>query len=102
MFWVLQWPIAECRLPNAVFSALALAGSSQLEAGSLVHDELVRRRLAQLGDPREVIADANARYSGARLTDRTLVPGNNARLSETRYETWLNQQAPQAKSHPAA
>src|SRR6266481_741125 len=27
-------------------------------------DELVRRRLAQLGDPREVIADPNALYSG--------------------------------------
>jgi uncharacterized protein YbjT (DUF2867 family) len=65
-------------------------------------DELVRQRLAQLGDPREVIADANARYSGARLNDRTLVPDNNARLGATRYETWVDQQAPQAKSHPAA
>ena len=59
-------------------------------------DELVRRRLAQLGDPREVIADANARYSGAKLNDRTLVPGNNARLGETRFETWLSQSAAQA------
>jgi hypothetical protein len=58
--------------------------------------------LAQLGDPREVIADAKARYSGAKLNDRTLVPANTARLGETRYETWLDQQAPQAKSHPAA
>ena len=68
-------------------------------------DELVRRRLAQLGDPREVIADGNARYSGAKVDDRTLVPGNSARLGETRYENWLNQQtdqAPRAKSHPAA
>src|SRR5690348_7754667 len=47
-------------------------------------DELVRRRLAQLGDTREVNADANARYSGAKLSDRTLLPGNNARLGETR------------------
>src|SRR6202007_1070350 len=38
-------------------------------------DELVRRRLATLKDPREVIADPNARYSGAKLRDRTLVPG---------------------------
>jgi len=68
-------------------------------------DELVRRRLAQLGDPREVIADPNALYSGAKVNDRTLVPGNNARLGETRYETWLNQltgQVPHAKSQPAA
>ena len=52
-------------------------------------DELVRRRLASLNDPREVIPDSNARYSGAKLSERTLVPGNNARLGEIRFETWL-------------
>ena len=68
-------------------------------------DELVRRRLAQLGDPREVVADPNALYSGAKINDRTLVPGDNARLGETRYEAWVNQttaEIPHAKSHPAA
>ena len=54
-------------------------------------DELVRRRLISLNDSREVIADPNARYSGAKLDERTLVPGNNARLGETRFETWLTQ-----------
>jgi uncharacterized protein YbjT (DUF2867 family) len=54
-------------------------------------DELVRRRLASLKDPREVIADPNARYSGAKLSEKTLVPDNNARLGETRFETWLTQ-----------
>ena len=61
-------------------------------------DELVRRRLASLNDPREVIADPNARYSGAKIDDRTLVPGNNARLGETRFETWLTQPAAQIPS----
>ncbi len=64
-------------------------------------DELVRRRLATLKDPREVIADPNALYSGARITDKTLVPGKNARLGETRFETWLTQPAAQTPSaHP--
>jgi uncharacterized protein YbjT (DUF2867 family) len=58
-------------------------------------DELVRRRLASLNDPREVIADPNARYSGAKVSEKTLVPGNNARLGETRFETWLIQSAAQ-------
>src|SRR6516225_5633656 len=58
-------------------------------------DELVRVRLASLKDPREVIADPNARYSGAKLSEKTLVPGNNARLGETRFETWLTQPAAQ-------
>src|SRR5436190_21820862 len=61
-------------------------------------DELVRRRLASLKDPREVIADPNALYSGARLGEKTLVPGDNARLGETRFETWLTQAAAQIPS----
>jgi uncharacterized protein YbjT (DUF2867 family) len=56
-------------------------------------DELVRRRLASLKDPREVIADPNARYSGAKISEKTLLPGNNARLGETTFETWLTQSA---------
>jgi uncharacterized protein YbjT (DUF2867 family) len=56
-------------------------------------DELVRRRLASLKDSREVVADPNALYSGAKLDEKTLVPGNNARLGETRFETWLTQSA---------
>jgi len=58
-------------------------------------DDLVRRRLATLKDSREVIADANARYSGAKVSERTLVPGANAQLGETRFETWLTQPAAQ-------
>jgi uncharacterized protein YbjT (DUF2867 family) len=64
-------------------------------------DELVRRRLASLKDPREIIADPNARYAGAKLSEKTLVPGNNAQLGETRFETWLTQPAAQIPSaHP--
>ena len=56
-------------------------------------DDLVRRRLAALKDSREVIPDPKALYSGAKISERTLVPGNNARLGETRFETWLTQAA---------
>jgi uncharacterized protein YbjT (DUF2867 family) len=58
-------------------------------------DELVQRRLTALKDPREVVADPNARYSGARISERTLVPGDNAWLGETSFETWLKQTAAQ-------
>ena len=61
-------------------------------------DELVQRRLATLKDFREVIADPNARYSGARISEKTLVPGNNARLGETTFETWLTQSAGTARA----
>jgi uncharacterized protein YbjT (DUF2867 family) len=59
-------------------------------------DELVRRRLATLKDSREVIADPHARYSGAEVGERTLVPGKDARLGETRFETWLTRSAAKA------
>jgi uncharacterized protein YbjT (DUF2867 family) len=67
-------------------------------------DELVQRRLASLNDPREVVADPNATYSGAKLGERTLVPDDNAQLGETRFETWLTQPAAQipTASHQAS
>jgi uncharacterized protein YbjT (DUF2867 family) len=52
-------------------------------------DELVRERLAALEDPREVITDPEALYSGAKVSLRTLMPGDTARLGETRFEHWL-------------
>ena len=58
-------------------------------------DELVRRRLASLNDQREVIADPNAGYGGAKVSEKTLLPGKDARLGETRFETWLTQPAAQ-------
>jgi uncharacterized protein YbjT (DUF2867 family) len=56
-------------------------------------NELVRRRLATLKDPRKVIADPHARYAGAEVSERTLLPGKDARLGETRFDTWLTQSA---------
>lgn len=53
-------------------------------------DDLVRRQSAALKDFREVIPDPKARYSGAKISERTLVPGKNVRLGETRFETWLS------------
>jgi uncharacterized protein YbjT (DUF2867 family) len=67
-------------------------------------DELVRQRLASLNDSREVVADPNARYAGARLGERTLLPGKDARLGETRFADWLKSpasQPPKAKSSSA-
>jgi len=63
-------------------------------------DELVRRRLTTLKDPREVIADPNARYSAAKVSERTLLPGDNARLGETSFKTWLSEAAAQIPSAP--
>jgi len=58
-------------------------------------DELVRRYLVARKDPREVVTDPHARYYGIELSERALVPGDDARVGETRFETWLSQQSTQ-------
>jgi uncharacterized protein YbjT (DUF2867 family) len=73
----------------AVNGTVEIGGPEQFRV-----DELVRQRLATLKDPREVIADPEARYAGAKLSLRTLLPDKTARLGETRFATWLAQSAP--------
>jgi uncharacterized protein YbjT (DUF2867 family) len=54
-------------------------------------DMLIRRVLSARNDPREVITDPHARYFGAELSERSLVPGDDAILGETRFDGWLRQ-----------
>lgn len=54
-------------------------------------DELVRTALAARHDPREVITDVDALYFGAKLQERSLLPGSGAKLGETQFEDWLAQ-----------
>ncbi|MFI7107117.1 SDR family oxidoreductase [Nonomuraea sp. NPDC050227] len=51
-------------------------------------DEFFRDALAGLGDPREVVTDEHARYFGSELTERSLVPGDDAALGRTTYQDW--------------
>jgi uncharacterized protein YbjT (DUF2867 family) len=51
-------------------------------------DEFFRQALAAWNDPREVATDPHARYFGAELSERTLVPGDDALLGKTRYSNW--------------
>ena len=55
--------------------------------------DFVRERLRSMGDQRAVVADLQARYFGARLTERDLLPGDGAQLGPTRFGDWLSQQA---------
>jgi uncharacterized protein YbjT (DUF2867 family) len=70
----------------SVNSIVEVAGPEQFRL-----DEFIRRGLEERDDPREVIADPDARYFGARLDERTLVPGDDAGLAETHFEDWLSQ-----------
>jgi uncharacterized protein YbjT (DUF2867 family) len=85
--------VASVAVGPPVNGIVEIAGPEQFRL-----DDLVRRRLAALKDPREVIADPKALYSGAKVSEKTLVPGNNARLGQTSFETWLTQSAAQIPS----
>lgn len=54
-------------------------------------DELIRLALRTRNDSREVVVDPDARYFGAALDERSLVPGAAARLGEVRLQDWLGQ-----------
>ncbi len=54
-------------------------------------DALIRTGLRARHDPREIVADPHARYFGAELGERTLVPDAGAHLGRTRFEEWLSQ-----------
>ena len=67
-------------------------------------DELVRRDLATRRVPRKVVSDPHARYYGIQVSERMLVPGNDAQLGETRFDDWLRQSTKQVPKtgRPAA
>ncbi|HTW63093.1 MAG TPA: SDR family oxidoreductase [Bryobacteraceae bacterium] len=54
-------------------------------------DELIRMDLSARKDPREVITDPQGRYYGIRVTERALIPEDNAQLGQTHFKDWLDQ-----------
>lgn len=60
--------------------------------------EIVGSYLKAIKDPREVIGDAETKYFGARLDDRSLVPGENPRLGNIAMEDWIQQSHKQIRS----
>ena len=63
-------------------------------------DELIRRDLAARKDPRGVISDSHARYYGIAVSERSLVPDDDARLGQTRFEDWLHATKPVSEIRP--
>lgn len=93
---VLIQPIAADDVATAVGrAAVGEPLNGTVEVGGpeqLRFDDFVRRGLTARHDPRQVIADPGARYFGAVLGERTLVPAEDAHLAETPFENWLHQQ----------
>lgn len=78
--------VAQVAMGSPVNGTVEVGGPEQFHL-----DDLVRRGLAAWKDPREVVADPHARYYGIAVSEKTLVPGDGARLSQTRFSTWLSQ-----------
>ena len=98
------------RLPPALFQPMAAddvaSGVARVAVGPPLNgtveiagpeqfrlDELTRNLLKAQNDPREVVTDPQARYFGIAPSERTLLPGSDARIAETRLEDWLKQPA---------
>ncbi|MFL5829707.1 MAG: SDR family oxidoreductase [Solirubrobacteraceae bacterium] len=62
-------------------------------------DELIRDALKARNDPREVITDPHARYYGIAVSQRTLIPGDDARIGKTYFKDWLRHAAGQTPRH---
>src|SRR5262249_54420202 len=87
--------IARIAMSSPVNGTVEVGGPEQFRL-----DELIRRDLAAHKDPREVISDPHARYFGIEVSERTLVPNDDARLGETRFDDWLSR-AKKAGLQPA-
>jgi uncharacterized protein YbjT (DUF2867 family) len=80
--------VARISVGSPVNGIVEVAGPEQYRL-----DELIREDLSARHDPRQVVADPDARYFGAKLTENSLMPGAEAQLAETRFEDWRSRLA---------
>ena len=59
-----------------------------------------RRHWVATDDPRKVVADAAAPCFGSVLAERSLMPGDGARLGAIRFDAWLQQPPKEAAQSP--
>lgn len=81
--------VTSIALGAPVNGMIEVAGPEQVRL-----DVLIERGLRARSDARKVVADPHARYFGAELSERTLIPEANARLGTIRFDDWLTQPAP--------
>jgi uncharacterized protein YbjT (DUF2867 family) len=80
--------VARTAVGEPINGTIEIAGPQQFGL-----DELIRKGLSFRGDPREVVADPQARYYGALLEERMLLPSADALTLDPRFEDWLVQTA---------
>jgi uncharacterized protein YbjT (DUF2867 family) len=81
--------VCNVTLAAPLINTIEIAGPEPLR-----FEDFVREGLRSAGDQRVVVADPQARYFGARLSERTLLPGHGAQLWPTQFGDWLSHRAP--------
>jgi len=108
----------EVHMPPAMFQPMAAAdvaaalapvavstpANGMIEIGGPERQSMatiIQRFLSATGDPRKVVVDRNARYFGIAVDDRSLIPGDDARLGPTSLDEWLRHSAATGPSAPS-
>ena len=79
--------VCEVTLAAPMNDTIEIAGPEPMR-----FEDFVRQGL-RAGDQRDVVVDPKARYFGARLSERTLLPGGEAQLAPTRFDSYLGKRA---------
>ena len=76
--------VGEFALADPVNGTVCIAGPERAS-----FKDVISRYLKSVGDQREVVQDAEARYFGGLLEDKSLVPLGLARLGEMTLDDWM-------------
>ena len=85
--------VAEAALAQPVNGTIEIAGPDAFRI-----DEIVGRVLEYDKNPRKVVVDPEALYFGVKLSDQSLVPGENPHLKSTKFDWWLTHVSPPGTS----
>lgn len=84
--------LADIAIAEPLNGMIELAGPEPIRMNDLVASYLTAH-----GDGRQVITDDSAGYFGTPVDDRSLTPGESARLGETRFVDWLDRETAKAR-----
>jgi uncharacterized protein YbjT (DUF2867 family) len=76
--------MADVSVGEPVNGTIEIAGPERIPL-----DDFVGRYLRAIGDSRQIVADAHARYFGAELDDQSLTPGDASRIGAIHFDEWL-------------
>jgi len=76
--------LAEVALGPPVNGTLEVGGPERFR-----FEEFIALVLGAKHDKRKVVGDPQARYYGTELDEESLIPGGEARIGQTRFESWI-------------